>query len=140
MRNFKKYPIIIIEYILKFWISNIFEKQKKLQLMFKYWIKIKKKTRNINLNKNSLKRTAEIQTEKENLQSSNKLSHIFHNLTELIDIYTDLKAEIQINNYFEEKKRFEKVSPNALEAQQESYESLIRKLEADLRNHMKVNF
>lgn len=29
---------------------------------------------------------------------------------------------------------------NSLELQQESYESLIRKLESDLRNHMKVYF
>ena len=44
-----------------------------------------------------------------------------------------------MKNYTEEKKRIaEDQETITLESQQETYESLIRKLENDLRNHMKV--
>jgi len=50
-----------------------------------------------------------------------------------------LKAEEEFKKYCEEKKaNLEKTEPNELEIQQESYESLIIKLEHDLRYHMKV--
>ena len=52
---------------------------------------------------------------------------------ELIELYGDLKVQ----NKKEEKENNTEIT---LESQQESYESLIRKLESDLRNHMKVVF
>jgi len=46
-----------------------------------------------------------------------------------------------MQNFLEEKRKTtDNVELTTLETQQESYESLIRKLESDLRNHMKVLF
>jgi hypothetical protein len=50
-----------------------------------------------------------------------------------------LKSETTLKKHLEEKKRIsEDQELHTLEFQQESYESLIRKLESDLRNHMKT--
>lgn len=77
--------------------------------------------------------------ERSNIKNSNKLSQIFDYITELVEIYSDLKSEININDYLNEKKKISNDQELiSLESQQESYESLIRKLENDLRNHMKV--
>ena len=54
----------------------------------------------------------------------------------MIEIYANLKAE----HNKEDTKIPEKDTEMTLESQQEGYESLIRKLESDLRNHMKVFF
>lgn len=77
--------------------------------------------------------------ERTNIKNSNKVSQIFDYITELVEIYSDMKSEMNSKNNLEEKKKAtEEQDSITLESQQESYESLIRKLENDLRNHMKV--
>ncbi len=77
--------------------------------------------------------------ERTNIKNSNELNQIFDYITEFVEIYSDLKSEISLKNHLQEKMRkIENQDSISLESQQESYESLIRKLENDLRNHMKV--
>lgn len=87
-----------------------------------------------------LKKSPEYIEQKETmLKNSNKLVQVFNGLIELFDMLTSLKAENEFKKQSEAIKALnEKAEPNQLEIQQESYESLIRKLEHDLRQHMKV--
>jgi len=87
-----------------------------------------------------LRKSSEFLQEKENLKRSNRVLQIFNGFQELIDALVNIKAESQFNKLCKEMKSKESLEVNALESQQESYESLIRKLENDLRNHMKVIF
>jgi len=87
----------------------------------------------------NFKNSKDLTDERTHIKNSNKLSQIFDYITELVENYSDLKSEISMKNYTEEKKRIaEDQETITLESQQETYESLIRKLENDLRNHMKV--
>lgn len=92
----------------------------------------------MNLTKLALKKTNEYSEERANLKNSTKISNIFEYIIEMVDIYSNMKGEFKYESTVEEKKSKESKEINALEIQQESYESLIRKLESDLRNHMKV--
>lgn len=93
----------------------------------------------MNLSKHNFKNSKDLTDERTNIKNSNKLSQIFDYITELVEIYSDLKSQTILKNHLEEKKRItEDQESITLELQQESYESLIRKLENDLRNHMKV--
>ncbi len=93
----------------------------------------------MSLSKNSLKNSKDLTDERTNIKNSNKVSQIFDYITELVEIYSDMKTEMNSKNYLEERKKTtEEQVLITLESQQESYESLIRKLENDLRNHMKV--
>ena len=93
----------------------------------------------MSLSKNTFKNSKDLADERTNIKNSNKLYQIFDFITELVEIYTDLKSEICLKNHLEEKKRITEYQESiTLELQQESYESLIRKLENDLRSHMKV--
>ena len=86
-----------------------------------------------------LKNSKDLTDERTNIKNSNKVSQIFDYITELVEIYSDMKTEMNSKNYLEERKKTtEEQVLITLESQQESYESLIRKLENDLRNHMKV--
>ena len=92
---------------------------------------------------------------KENLKTSEikiSINEIFHFLTEMVEIYAIIKSEENLKENFPEKfceKETEKennhtnnTNPNESNeiSLQKNYESLIRKLESDLRNHLKVNF
>lgn len=89
--------------------------------------------------KNTFKNLKQRTDERTNIKNSNKLSQIFDYIIELVEIYSDLKSQLSLKNYLEKKKRItedqDSITP---ESQQESYESLIRKLENNLRNHVKV--
>ena len=52
-----------------------------------------------------------------------------------MEIYTNLSSKINTNK---EEKNTDNTLNNDFEKQQEIYEILIRKLESDLRNHLKV--
>lgn len=58
---------------------------------------------------------------------------VFYYITELVEIYSNMKCEISFNN--KEKSLSERKDYHNLEFLQEIYENLIRKLESDLRNH-----
>jgi hypothetical protein len=92
----------------------------------------------LNLTKSTLIDIEKFEEEKLNIKNTVDTSLIFDYIIELVEVYTDLKAEIFSKNQKEENKNEEKFNEMSLEAQQESYESLIRKLENDLRNHMRV--
>lgn len=92
----------------------------------------------MNLTKSTLIDIEKFEEEKLNIKNTVDTSLIFDYIIELVEVYTDLKAEIFSKNQKEENKNEEKFNEMSLEAQQESYESLIRKLENDLRNHMRV--
>ena len=89
----------------------------------------------MNLTRSDIKKSEKFEEEKSDLINSVKISKIFDYIIELIELYADLKSE----NKKEEKKKDYNIEMT-LESQQEGYESLIRKLESDLRNHMKVLF
>ena len=92
------------------------------------------KSKNLNIRKTDLKRSDNFEEEKHNLKNSVKISKIFEYIIELFDVYAEIKTDQTLK---ENKKNMNNIEMT-LETQQESYESLIRKLESDLRNHMKV--
>jgi len=97
-------------------------------------------TKNLNLSKNLLKKSADYQQQRESLmKNSNKIIQIFNGLVELFDMLSSIKAEDEFKKRWEEMQALkEDAKPNELEIMQETYESLIRKLEHDLRQHLKV--
>lgn len=98
-----------------------------------------KKTKRLEISKKSLKKKSKLfQKRKKEIKKSHKLFDIFHFVTELIDIYSDLKAETQINNFLELRKKLANPSKLELESEQESYEIALRKLESELRGQKKV--
>ena len=88
----------------------------------------------MNVNRSSYKKIKFLKEEKDSLKKNNKIQNIFNNIYDFIEIYSNLnvtnnpKTEKTLNNSMEKE----------LETQQETYEILIRKLESDLRNQLKV--
>lgn len=92
----------------------------------------------MNLTLKHLKNNQEFLSSKESLKtnhnkSNNGSSHLLEYLKELVEIYSDLKSSIRETEYTIRK------NVDSVNFQQQNYENLIRKLESDLRNHMKVN-
>lgn len=69
-----------------------------------------------------------------NPKTNQGILKIFEYLKEMVEIYSNVKCDAKDSEISIRK------DDNIINFQQQNYESLIRKLEIDLRNHMKVNF
>jgi hypothetical protein len=70
------------------------------------------------------------------LKKNEKILHLFSNIFDSIETYAFMNSTKKERNEKYPKLHIEK----ELEIQQETYETLIRKLESDLRNQLKVRF
>ena len=92
----------------------------------------KKKAKTQNLTKANFKKIKFLKEEKDSLKKNNKILHLLSNIFDLIEFYSNM------NKSNKEEKIPKKSFDKELEAQQETYEGLIRKLESDLRNQLRV--
>ena len=65
-------------------------------------------------------------------KANNGLSQLLEYLKEIVEIYSEMKTNLRESEFSIRK------NEDSANFQQQNYENLIRKLESDLRNHMKV--
>lgn len=91
----------------------------------------------MNLSLKQLKQNQEFLSSKETLKknhnkANNGFPQLLEFLKELVEIYSEMKTNLRENEFTIRK------NEDSANFQQQNYENLIRKLESDLRNHMKV--
>jgi len=65
-------------------------------------------------------------------KANNGFPQLFEYLKELVEVYSEMKTNLKESEFAVRK------NEDSVNFQQQNYENLIRKLESDLRNHMKV--
>jgi hypothetical protein len=65
-------------------------------------------------------------------KANNGFPQLFEYIKELVEIYSEMKTNFRENEFTMRK------NEDSANFHQQNYENLIRKLESDLRNHMKV--